>query len=136
MKLKYQMQYNPETRTGDRTEKKTTKPSLTIPDQSFSVSELMERNKRGLPLGGGRVPSFSQDPENDMVPDLARLDLAEIQELKLQIQQTINDNQGKLQQIQENRQKGEVNRLKKKLEQLQFQLNKPVDAPTDSQKPV
>lgn len=99
------------------------KPSLTIPDQSMTVSELVERNKRGLPLGGSRVPMYSQDPENDFVPDFKKLDLAEVQEMHLQAQQTIQENQEKLNQAEQAKKQYEVNKLKKQLEQLQMQLD-------------
>lgn len=120
--MKFQMQFNPETCSKKRTEKKSNKPSITIPDQSFTVAELIERNRRGLPLGGGRTPIYHPDPENDMTPDLQRMDLAEIQELKEAIKSTIAENQGKLRQIENNRRNQEVNRLRKKLQSLQKQL--------------
>ena len=111
------------------------KPSLTIPDQSMTVSELVERNKRGLPLGGSRVPMYSQDPENDFVPDFKKLDLAEVQEMHLQAQQTIQENQEKLNQAEQAKKNQEVNKLKKQLEQMQLQLNNQEPA-TSVQTPV
>jgi hypothetical protein len=54
-------------------------PSLTVPDMSLSITELLQRQSAGLPLIGKRIPVF--DPEDDL-PDLRTLDLAEIAELK------------------------------------------------------
>lgn len=54
-------------------------PSMTIPDQSMSVKTILDRFARGLPLGGSRVPVY--DGEDDDMPDMARLDLAERQEI-------------------------------------------------------
>lgn len=56
-----------------------TLPSLTVPDQSMSVQEILDRYARGLPIGGSRVPIF--DEEDDM-PDTTHMDLADIQMLK------------------------------------------------------
>lgn len=51
-----------------------TMPSMTVPDQSLSITQIMQRYARGLPLEGVRVPIY--DEENDM-PDFRRMDLAE-----------------------------------------------------------
>lgn len=59
---------------------KFTEPSQTVPDQAMSVTEILRRFARGLPLGGQRVPIY--EGEEDVTPDLRTLDLAEIQELK------------------------------------------------------
>lgn len=55
-----------------------TQPSMTIPDESMSIREILDRFSRGLPVGGSRTPIY--DDENDM-PDIRTLDLAERQEL-------------------------------------------------------
>lgn len=54
-------------------------PSLTIPDMSIPIQELIRRQAAGLPLMGQRVAVY--DPEDDL-PDLRTLDLAEIADLK------------------------------------------------------
>lgn len=54
-------------------------PSATVPDQSMTVKEILNRFARGLPLGGQRVPVF--DGEEDDMPDIRTLDLAERQEM-------------------------------------------------------
>lgn len=53
--------------------------SQTIPDQTMSVRELLERYARGLPISGAKQPVYHGE---EYVPDLNRMDLAEIQELK------------------------------------------------------
>lgn len=73
MKPKIQTPWN---RVGDHGEKNT-KPGITIPDQSMSVKEIMDRFARGLPVGGMRVPIY--DGENDDMPDLRNMDLADRQ---------------------------------------------------------
>lgn len=55
-------------------------PSLTVPDQSMSMQTILERYARGLPLDDRqRVPFYDGD---EYVPDLKRLDLAQIEDLR------------------------------------------------------
>lgn len=55
-------------------------PSMTVPDQSMSVQEIMRRYASGLPLGGQRVPIYHG--EDEFLPDFDKLDLAEQQQYK------------------------------------------------------
>lgn len=54
-------------------------PSKTIPDETLSIKQILERYARGLPIGGGRVPIYEGE-DNDL-PDPRTLDLAERQEM-------------------------------------------------------
>lgn len=54
-------------------------PSMTVPDQSMSVQEILRRYASGLSPLGERVPVYDGDEE---VPDLKKMDLAEIEQLK------------------------------------------------------
>jgi len=54
-------------------------PSMTVPDQTLSIADILARHARGLPLTGVRVP-VDYDEDNDL-PDIRTLDLAERQEL-------------------------------------------------------
>lgn len=54
-------------------------PSLTIPDQTLSIRQILERHSRGLPIEGWREPIW--DGEDNDLPDIRTLDLAERQEL-------------------------------------------------------
>lgn len=72
--------------------------SLTVPDQTLTVSQILERYTRGLPLGG-KVPIYD---EEDTLPDVRTLDLAELQELREQyeeelfnIKKRVKDGKGK-----------------------------------------
>lgn len=56
-------------------------PSLTVPDQSMSVRELLERHTRGLGNTGVKVPMYDDEDE---LPDVRTLDLAELEELREQ----------------------------------------------------
>lgn len=55
-------------------------PSKTIPDQSMSLKEILDRHSKGLPVLGERVPIYHG--EDEFFPNTAKLDLAEQQELK------------------------------------------------------
>lgn len=59
-------------------------PTMTIPDQTMSMRELVQRYTRGLPLDQ-KTPVYVTDEENiddlDMV-DFKRLDLSERQEIR------------------------------------------------------
>lgn len=63
-----------------------TLPSLTVPDQTMTMREIMERYARGLPIG--EPGAYVEDGEDDLddLPDIRKLDLAEIQELQEQYQ--------------------------------------------------
>lgn len=57
-------------------------PSLTIPDQSMSVREIMIRHANGLPFQAGKVPVYEGAEDfDDFLPNLATLDISERQEL-------------------------------------------------------
>lgn len=51
-----------------------TQPSLTLPDQTMSMREILSRFTRGIPMEG-KVPVF----QDDYTPDPRKLDLTEIQ---------------------------------------------------------
>lgn len=59
---------------------KNTMPSMTVPDQSMSIQEILRRFASGLPVGGAKV-AFYDDGENPM-PDPRKMDLAEWQETR------------------------------------------------------
>lgn len=81
-------------------------PSLTIPDQSMSVETIMSRHARGLPLLGANVPQFHG--EDIEIPELRKLDLSEIDELKRQNMQLIREKQMALQQDQERKRRKRI----------------------------
>lgn len=64
-----------------RDPERNTKPSLTIPDQSMTIREIMIRYAKGLPISGGRVPLYeNEDGEEDFYPDIEHMDLADRQQ--------------------------------------------------------
>lgn len=62
-----------------------TQPSLTIPDQTMSIKELVTRFAKGLPIAEGKTPIYDEDGVSEGI-DLRKLDLSEIHELKKQIE--------------------------------------------------
>ena len=57
-----------------------TQPSQTVPDQTMSIKEILERYAKGLPIGGGLEPIYEEDDTNGINP--RTLDLVDIQEIK------------------------------------------------------
>jgi hypothetical protein len=54
-------------------------PSMTVPDQSMSLRELLTRYARGLPLEGAKTPIWEGEEGFDKDPET--LDLAEREDL-------------------------------------------------------
>lgn len=71
-----------------RTYEINTQPSMTIPDMTMPLKELLDRFARGLPLEG-KIQGEAQYHGDDMPPDLKRMDLTEIDELKQQVAEQI-----------------------------------------------
>jgi hypothetical protein len=66
---------------------KNFEPSQTIPDQSLSVREILQRYANGLPLGGSNEPIWEGEDGDGIDP--RRLDLAERQELEIAARQEL-----------------------------------------------
>ena len=87
-------------------------PSQTIPDQSMSVRELLQRYASGMPLSNGKEQIFEGE-EGDGI-DPRRLDLAERQELEIAARQ-------ELAEIEERLKSKKVDKSKVKLTEEQIQ---------------
>lgn len=53
-------------------------PSMTIPDEALTVTEILERHTRGIPFQAGRVPIYDGDEPK---PDLKKMDISEIHDM-------------------------------------------------------
>jgi len=53
------------------------RPSMTIPDQTMSIREILDRYARGLPIEAGKVPIYDGE---EYTPDPQYMDLADRQE--------------------------------------------------------
>lgn len=87
-------------------------PSQTIPDQSMSVRELLERYANGLPLAGSKEPIWEGEDGDGIDP--RRLDLAERQELEIAARQ-------ELAEIEDRLKSKKVEKSKAKLSEEQIQ---------------
>lgn len=78
-----------------RKHKMFTQPSLTQPDQTLSIREILTRFTRGIPMEG-KVPMFS----DEYTVDPRKLDLTEIQaeldEIKQRANETMSERKRKL----------------------------------------
>lgn len=66
------------------------KPSMTVPDKTISLRELLLRHVQGMPLPNmpqGVQPYYNEEVE---IPDLRKLDLTEIDELRRNTTNEIN----------------------------------------------
>lgn len=66
-----------------------TQPSETIPDQTLSIRQILDRYARGIPMDV-KEPLWDENPSiDDLMPDPRRMDLAERQEYALQAKQEL-----------------------------------------------
>lgn len=80
--------------TFDKKYKTFTMPSETIPDQTMSIREIMERHARGLELPTN-IPVFESEPDiEDIMPDPRTMDISERM-------QYVNEAKQELEQIKE-----------------------------------
>lgn len=84
-------------------------PSMTIPDQSLTVKEIMHRFARGLSTTQKEGAYYGEEE----MPDLRNMDLSDIEDLKLANMEEITRLQGELQAEQK---KADFLRNKKLLE--------------------
>jgi len=64
-------------------------PSLTIPDQTMSVREILTRFSRGLPIDQ-KIPTYNESESDEYIPDPRYMDLAERQELSEIFKEELN----------------------------------------------
>lgn len=87
-------------------------PSQTIPEQSMSVRELLQRYASGLPLASGKEPIYEGEDGDGVDP--RRLDLAERQELEIEARR-------ELAEIEERLKSKKLEKTKVKLSSEQIQ---------------
>jgi len=67
-----------------------TMPSETVPDQSLTMRQILDRYARGLPLEV-KTPIWEEDDEFNPLPDVRTLDLSEKAEMLKNAQNELND---------------------------------------------
>lgn len=101
------------------------KPSMTKPDQTFTVQEILNRFAKGLPMTSGKVPMYD-DPSNELAHiDISRLDLADIQRLKETINEHVRNLQATIRQDELNAIKAAENAAKEALEKQKAEAKPP-----------
>lgn len=96
---------------------------MTVPDQAMTVSQLLQRHRQGLTFPNVKVPVYNYDKETGEaldLPDLERLDLAELQQLRDAAQadaQKIRDALNRQEQLLQKQRAAEAEKLR--LEQLE-----------------
>lgn len=109
---------------------------MTLPDQSMTVKEIMQRHSVGLPSVGATVPVYDSelepdfDHDTDLPPDLRKLDISEVKDLQQSNKEKIADIQKKLREKnQRDAAEKTKSQIRKELEQEQ-QKNKSKDDST------
>lgn len=79
------------------------KPSKTVPNQAMSIDEIIRRTQKGLPVTGVKVPLYNET-DDGVLPDLRKLDISELHELKKRMAQAEKDIRKQLAEEEEKRQ--------------------------------
>jgi len=81
-KYRIRTQYNYDWKKDTKFEE-TEGPSMTVPDESYTIKELVQRHSQGLPAQVGLNGEYDEDPthEDHDKRELINLDLAEKQEI-------------------------------------------------------
>ena len=81
--------------------------TLTIPDASYTIRELLDRHSRGMATEIGNAPQypFDKDMDHDDVDleELARMDMAERQKIVEETKERIRNLKGNLEEDRQNR---------------------------------
>lgn len=106
-----------------------TQPSMTVPGQSLSMREILQRFTHGLPIEGQKTSIFEEDQEPSQGINPKTLDLVDRQELMETNKQLIND----IQNRQKARRKkhsdsAERDRIEKAVKQAQKDEKPPLDS--------
>lgn len=70
------------------------KPSLTIPNQSMTLNEILKRYAAGLPVTGQKIPIY--EGEDFDVPNFYRMDKVDQEQAKIDIRNELKDLVGKI----------------------------------------
>lgn len=111
--------------------KHNSQPSLTVPNQSMTVDEILRRHTLGLPMTGQKVELWEGDEQ--IMPDLQGLDLSEIQELKEQALQKITDIRTRYAKEQDKQKREKLlHELKKEIDEAKAKENQAPDQDKNS----
>lgn len=85
-----------------------TDPSLTIPDQSMSIRDIMDRYARGLDVGGKMEEIWEDEDGSDGI-NPRTLDLVDLQELKMKAEEKIKSYEKRAKKAQKDAEKANEN---------------------------
>ena len=91
MTVKNSLNFNHEDWKG----KEFTMPSQTVPDQTMSIKTIMEKFAQGQPIGGTFEEIYEEEPSSGIDP--RRLDLVDIQAMKINNGKRIKELQNEIQ---------------------------------------
>lgn len=77
-----------------------TQPSLTVPDQTMSLKEILSRHARGLPISGKTSPVY--DETEEYLPDPTKMDLADRQQYAKQLKEELAELNDKRRRTKDN----------------------------------
>lgn len=95
-------------------------PSITAPEQNLTIRQIMDRYSRGMPLTSQiKQPQY----HNGEFPDIAGLDLTEVQALRKAADKNVNDIKKNLQEQETAQYNAKQKALHDKIQELQQQIN-------------
>lgn len=95
-------------------------PSITVPDQTMSMRTILDRYRRGMPLEiRQKEPLFY----NGEFPDLSKMDISEIHQLKKEAAAEVARMQKELQDKEEYKRMQKQKELEQQLEELKKQMS-------------
>lgn len=104
-------------------------PSLTVPDQSMSVNELLKRHASGIHTAGNQNPFFDEDSQG---LDIRKLDLVDLQQLteltKARVTELKEKAANELKEAKNAKQKASAEARKQMAEEIQAELSKKLDS--------
>lgn len=66
-------------------------PSMTVPDQSMTVREMIDRHVRGIPFEAGKVPVYNGDDDFFDGQDFSKMELTDRMDLLEAQKQQVKD---------------------------------------------
>ncbi|UDN67600.1 hypothetical protein [robinz microvirus RP_65] len=110
-------------------------PSNTIPDQSRSITEIIDRYNRGMEIPGQPQNAHYTDEENPEIPDFRTLDLVEQQQLLEQARQDVKDAETKLRDQVKQRKEADIKRRREERDQILKELRAEAGLRDSDEKP-
>lgn len=97
--MKFKTEYNQE--EFPRVQEKNETPSMSIPDMSLSVQELLRRFSNGMPIVGNNPGSYDyEDNESEehefLLPNLEAMDIYEREQLLIKVREMVENTRAEI----------------------------------------